>query len=65
MSDNDRFMSIDDAVEYVMRVTGKTRRQAKHAIIEMARSGKLRAVGVNPDTNEHEAIPPEAWPKVN
>ena len=65
MSDDDPFMNIEDAVTYVMRVTGKTRRQAKYAIVEMARSGKLRAVGINPHTNEREAIPPEAWPKVN
>lgn len=59
------YMDIDEAVEHVMRATGKTRRQAKHAIIEMARSGRLRAIGTNSYTNEREAIPPEAWPIVN
>jgi hypothetical protein len=58
-------MSLDEIIEYVMRVTGKTRRQAKYAVIEAARNGKLRTTGVNPCTNQREAIPPEAWPKVN
>lgn len=65
MSDDDPFMDIDQAVEHIMRATGKTRRQARYALIEAARSGKLRASGINPDTNKREAIPPEAWPKIN
>jgi hypothetical protein len=65
MSDDDPFMSFDEAIEHVMRVTGKTRRQARYALIEAARSGALPTTGINSDTNQREAIPPEAWPKVN
>jgi hypothetical protein len=62
---DDKQISIDEAVELIMRNTGKTRRQARQALVEYCRSGKLRATGINPETGEREIIPPEAWPAIN
>ena len=62
---NDDWMDIEDAVKHLMKVTGKTRRQAKHVLAEYARQGKLATSGINPETGERELIPPEAWPAVN
>src|SRR4029077_14101514 len=65
MGDDNPDMTIEEVIEHIMRATGKTRRQARYALYEAARSGKLRATGINPDTMVREAIPPEAWPKVH
>ena len=63
-------MSLNDAVEYVMKRTGRTRRQAEQAILQKLKSGKIRTRGevvvTDPLTGEQESlgvqdIPAEAF----
>jgi hypothetical protein len=42
---NEDWISADEAVAHIMRVTGKTRRQATAALLEKLRAGKIRAMG--------------------
>ena len=36
------YMSLKDTVEYVMKATGKTRRQARQAVLQAMKSGAVR-----------------------
>ena len=36
------YMSLKDTVEYVMKATGKTRRQAQQAVLQAMKSGAVR-----------------------
>jgi hypothetical protein len=64
MPKDDPMMDLDEAIAYVMRVTGKTRRQATAALFQTARRGELPATGINRLTGETEIIPPDAWPNI-
>jgi hypothetical protein len=61
----DDWMDADEAVRHIMRVTGKTRRQAKMELLKYMSDGSLPASGINPDTGEREIISSDAWPKVH
>jgi hypothetical protein len=61
----DKMMSMDEAVDWIVHSTGKSRRQAKAMLVEACRKGEVRAVGVREDTGEREAIPPDAWPEIH
>jgi hypothetical protein len=52
---------MEEAIRYVMKVTGKTRRQARQALLEKFKSGEIRSFTVNPATGEPEPVPVEAW----
>jgi hypothetical protein len=39
------WVSLNDAVEYFRKTTGRTRRQAERAVLEALRSGKVEARG--------------------
>ena len=56
------WMSLNEAVEHVMRSQQCSRRTAKRLIAKFARSGELAAIGINPETDEYEKIPAEVWP---
>ena len=43
--DADGHIGLADAVEYLMRETGRTRRQAKQAILQALKAGTVRARG--------------------
>jgi hypothetical protein len=45
---------MDEAIRYVMKATGKTRRQATHALLEKLKSGEIKAFSPPPPV---EAIP--------
>ena len=62
---SDKQIDLDEAVETVMRQMNKTRRQARAFLVQAMRDGRLPATTINPNTGEHERIPPEAWPKVH
>lgn len=62
---DERMMSMDEAVTHIMRTTGKTRRQAKYALIEALRSGKLPAYATHNETGETVQVPANAWPEIN
>jgi hypothetical protein len=55
------WMTDDEAIAHVMRVTGKNYRQAKAALIEKFRKGEIRASGINTTTGKREQIPTSAW----
>jgi hypothetical protein len=63
-------MLLSEAVEYVMKATGKTRRQAQAAILQALKSGALPAraevVVTDPATGEEDnlgvqPVPVEVW----
>ena len=49
------YFTFDQAVEHVMRVTGKKRRQAKQALLQKLKSGEIRGV----IGKDGKPIPPE------
>jgi hypothetical protein len=57
MSD-DEMMTLEEALEYIMRVTGKNRRQAEKSLLEKIRDDKLHPTGINMDTGKREPILP-------
>lgn len=63
--DVNKWIGIEEAVRMIMDATGKTRRQARAALIELCRQGEVRASGVNVKTGEREPIPPKAFPIIN
>lgn len=65
MTNSDPMMNWDEAVTYVMRATGKSRRQATAALIEKCRQGAIRATGLNAETDDRETVPPAYFPSVN
>jgi hypothetical protein len=62
---DDEFWNEDQCLAHIMRVTGKTRRQAKAALLEKLRDGSIPARGENIDTGRIEIIPKDYWPAVN
>jgi hypothetical protein len=58
MTEDDRWMTFEEAIQWVMKQTGKTHRQAKAALNEKCRQGKIRAVGTNLRTGQRETVPP-------
>jgi hypothetical protein len=42
---DDGQMLLNDAVKYVMKMTGRTRRQAEQAILQHLKSGSIRSRG--------------------
>ena len=65
MSNDNYWMDFEEALQHIMRVTGKTRRQAKAALMKKLRAGEIYAIGTNAKTNRVERIPPKAWPEVH
>jgi hypothetical protein len=59
MSDSE-YMTMDEVLDHIMRTTGKTRRQAKAALLEKINSGELPATGIN-EAGKRENIPPGNW----
>jgi hypothetical protein len=66
----DEYMLLSETLEHVMKATGKTRRQAKAAILQALKSGALRAraevVVTDTLTGEEEnygvePVPVEFW----
>jgi hypothetical protein len=41
--ENQQYASLGESVAYIMKATGKTRRQAEQALLEKMRSGEVRA----------------------
>jgi hypothetical protein len=58
-------MELNEAVEHIMSVTGKSRKQARAALIEACRQGEIKTTGVDARTGERVDVPPEAFPMVN
>ncbi len=54
-------MSLKEMVDYVMRATGRTRRQARQDILRAARAGKITLHGINAQTGVDEPIPRHFW----
>lgn len=65
MAKDEAWIGIEEAIVMIMKATGKTRRQAKMALVEACGSGMVRSSGLNTRTGERESIPPEAWPKIH
>lgn len=66
MKDDD-YMSLNDAVKHVMKVTGKTRRQAEAAILRELKKGSIEAWGVPVVDGVElpvENIPPEVFQSI-
>jgi len=63
--DDEPMMSMDDAVNQIMKSTGKNRRQAQAMLIEACRRGDVRSVRILDGSDEPVPIPPAAWPKIN
>ena len=59
------WMTLDDALAQIMRVTGKTRRQAHYELLKHFRAGTISTCGENIKTGEREPIPKDYWPSVN
>lgn len=57
MPDDDQ-MNLSEVLDHIMRTTGKTRRQAKAALLEKIESGELPATGINVATGKREIVPP-------
>jgi hypothetical protein len=61
-----KYMLLNDAVEYVMKATGRTRRQAEQAVLQALKSGAVRARGevevTDPMTGEVENLGVQAIP---
>lgn len=64
------YMLLNDAVNHVMKATGRTRRQAEQHVLQALKSGAVRARGevvvTDPDTGEEtnlgvEPIPAEVF----
>jgi hypothetical protein len=62
---DDGMISFEEAVALIMQRTGKNRRQARAALIEACRQGKIPATGTRLDNGQREIIPPEYFPKVH
>ena len=58
MMHDDDLMNLDEALDHIMRVTGKTRRQARIALLKKLNSGELPATGINVATGKREVIQP-------
>ena len=54
MTKEREMIGLDEAIEHVMRVTGKTRRQALKAIVEKVATGELPAWGTLKNTQTGE-----------
>jgi hypothetical protein len=65
MTDDQKQIGLEEALEMIMRNMNKTRRQARAMLVQAMSDGRLPATGINPDTGEREVIPPEVWPKVH
>jgi hypothetical protein len=65
MGKKTEYISAEEALQMLMKATGKTRRQAKMALAEAARQGKVRTCVFDEETGERKDIPPEAWPIIN
>ena len=55
------FIDIEEATRLIMSRTGKTRRQARVALLAAIKAGKVAAARVNEETGRHETIPPKAF----
>ena len=58
MRSSDDLMTLEEVLDHIMRTTGKTRRQAKAALLEKIESGELPATGINIATGKRETVPP-------
>ena len=56
-----KMITDEEAIDHIVRVTGKTRRQARMMLAQKMASGEIRAEGLNPYTEKREMIPKEAW----
>jgi hypothetical protein len=56
----DDWMGFEDAVQWIMKRTGRTRAQAIAALKEKGRKGEIAFVGDNIETGRREIIPPTA-----
>jgi hypothetical protein len=54
----DGYVTVDEAIAHIMRVTGKNRRQARAALREKWRSGEVPVFGTNNQTGNFEVVPP-------
>jgi hypothetical protein len=57
MADRD-WISLDEAIDYLMRNEGVSRRKARRMLEAKQREGKLRVTGVNVATGKREDVPP-------
>jgi nicotinic acid phosphoribosyltransferase len=55
---------LNDAVKYLMKETGRTRRQAEALLKQELKSGRIRVTGVRADTGEVEEIPVEVFQSI-
>lgn len=65
MAKDPEWMTEREVLEHVMRVTGKTKRQARYALLKELRAGHISAKGDNIETGKQEYIPRDYWPSVN
>jgi hypothetical protein len=61
----DDWWTLEQCLAHIMRAQGKTRRQAKAALLKELRAGNIAAIGDNPETGRTELIPKDCWPSVN
>ena len=63
MSRDENWVDFEEAIKLVMQRTGKNRRQARAALMEHCRSGKLPARAYDLETGEDIGpLPPEVFP---
>ena len=53
--------SLNEAVKYLMKTTGRTRRQAEQRLLQALKSGELKATGVRAGMSIPEEIPAEVF----
>jgi hypothetical protein len=55
------WMDFEEAIQWVMKRTGKNHRQAEAALKERCRQGLISCRGTNSRTGWLEAVPPEVF----
>lgn len=49
--------TFDEAIEYLMRSQGVSRRKARRMLVDAQASGKVRVTGISPATKKREVLP--------
>jgi hypothetical protein len=60
----DGFMQADEAIQHIMKSTGKSRRQAQALLMSALKAGRVRSFGkpvIDGEVYEEEPIPVEFW----
>lgn len=55
------WIDVDEALQMIMKATGKTRRQAKIALAEACGKGEVQTRVFNEETGEGKNVPSKDW----